>query len=177
MDHHELVTRPFQAIVVGFEPDPGTGERLNIGVVVAIEGLPVQARLRSDWTRVLRTFPSSDERSLARFAARVEQAARALGEVRLDELRERLIGVIGGDLGSICLDRMPRGVTSSSEKLDSLYRRFVSQHDCVDDEYAEWSTLAAEQPVPRRFWSCSSYGGTNDVQFGDTTDNLEGVAA
>lgn len=158
---------PFSFAVVRYVHDQGTGESLNVGVVLfAARGAFLAARVDIHFERLSTTFCGFSgehyRRVRAEFLQELAVLSREMGSRRLLDRGERdaasVLGIVWPDRDlSFSLGPVRSGVTSDPEReLDLLFERMVRSqavvkhdHDHRDDEDV-WRAYRHTLPLPVR---------------------------
>lgn len=115
--------KTYDATLLRYAPDLASGERLNIGVAVFVQGHPASVMMLPSFRRIVAAFPQAHESALLRFAQHVTDVVRAQDLTQESFAR----AVLGREPGSIQLSTLSQGVTNNpAAKLEALFRAYVA---------------------------------------------------
>lgn len=156
-----LVKVPFQAVAVRYVHDAGTGEFLNIGVVVLCPSKGfADARFLQSWTRVTSAFPGADLVHLRRYRDALQGActvwmARHAELFRTEDGVTALVrGVLPNESG-VELSGVISGVTADPERTTrDLFERHVGRYAAREETASRtdddvWKLFTQRLPDPQ----------------------------
>lgn len=169
--------------VLRYVHDVGSGEFLNVGVVIwAPETCSLRAKFKTTYTRLKAAFPNLDGEAYRNRARWIQQSFDSLrhtteGQLRFDagkRLEDILSSVLPKDDSSLQWSGVGSGLTKDLDAaLNTLYRRFVVKFDSAttverrkdDDVWREFKTSLDRRNLTQYLVPKTIEGRDDEVRF------------